>query len=76
MQIFGHLTTPIAPLRTHRHSTVEQLTSFLIKFCTLARTHTHMAARKKSVGNLTVAYHFRFRQAPHDAVSTGQKKKE
>lgn len=34
-----------------------------------------MAARKKSVGNLTVAYHFRFRQAPHDAVSTGQKKK-
>lgn len=35
-----------------------------------------MAARKKSVGNLTVAYHFRFRQAPHDAVSTGQKKKK
>lgn len=31
---------------------------------------------KKSVGNLTVAYHFRFRQAPHDAVNIGQKKRE
>lgn len=42
---------------------------------THTRTHTWLLV-KKSVGNLTVAYHFRFRQAPHDAVSTGQKKSE